>query len=52
MISTVRVTKNDDLEECDSILEIGHCLGQMGLSEDFSIRVSNCHSDGKRHNTS
>jgi len=26
MISTVRLARNDDLEACDSILQIGHLL--------------------------
>ena len=32
MISTIRLVGNDDLEACDSILQIGHLLGCNGVN--------------------
>ena len=56
MVSTVKLTRNGDLEACDGILKIGDELQffqkyaifsfVMGFSEDFSVRTLKCCSDG------
>ena len=45
--STKRKAVNGDSEMCDSISQIGHGLGLIGLREDFTVRTSKCHSDDK-----
>ena len=44
---TIRKAVNDDSEVCDSISQIGHFLGFIGLREDFTVRTLKCHSDDK-----
>ena len=46
---TIRKAVNDDLEMCDSISQIGHFLGFIGLRENFTVRAPNCCCDYKHH---
>ena len=39
---TIRKAVNDDSEMCDSISQIGHVLGLIGLRENFTVRAPNC----------
>ena len=48
---TIRKAVNDDSEMCDSISQIGHVLGLIGLRENFTVRASNCCCDDKHHRT-
>ena len=40
---------NDDLKMCDSIPQIGHVLGFLGLRENFTVRAPKCFCDYKQH---
>ena len=42
---------NDDSEICDSVSQIGHVLGLIGLRENFTVRARNCCCDDKHHKT-
>ena len=48
---TIRKAANDDSEMCDSISQIGHVLGLIGLRENFTVRAPNCCCDNKHHRT-
>ena len=48
---TIRKAVNDDSEMCDSISQIGHVLGLIGLTENLTIRAPNCCCDDKHHRT-
>ena len=48
---TKRKAVNDLSEMCDSISQISHVLGLIGLRENFKVRASNCCSDDKHHET-
>ena len=48
---TIRKAVNDDSEMCDSISQIGHVLGLIGVRENFTVRASNCCCDDKHHRT-
>ena len=49
---TIRKAVNDDSEICDSISEIGHVLGLIGLRENFTVTAPNCCCDYLTHKTS
>ena len=40
---------NDDSEMCDTISQIGHVLGLIGLRENLTVRAPNCCCDHKHH---
>ena len=42
MTSTIRPTKNDDLEERNRILKNSHLWVVIGLSKDFTVRSPKC----------
>ena len=46
---TIRKAVNDDSEMCDTISQIGHVLGLIGLRENFTVRAPNCRCDDKHH---
>ena len=46
---TIRKAVNDDSEMC--ISQIGHVLGLIGLTENFTVRAPNCCCDDKHHRT-
>ena len=48
---TIRKAVNGDSEMCDSISEIGHVLGLIGLMENFNVIASKCRSDVKHPKT-
>ena len=48
---TIRKAGNDDSEMCESISQIGHVLGLIGLRENFTVRAPNCCCDNKHHRT-
>ena len=48
---TIRKAVNDDLEIFESIPQIGHVLGLIGLSKNFTVRPLNCCCDNKHHKT-
>ena len=48
---TIRKAVNGDSEMCDSISQIAHVLGLIGLRENFTVRAPNCCCDDKRHKT-
>ena len=48
---TIRKAVNGVSEMCDSISQIGHVLGLMGLRENFTVRALNCWCDDKHHKT-
>ena len=48
---TIRKAVNDDSEMCDSISQIGHVLGRIGLRENFTVRAPNYCCDDKHHTT-
>ena len=48
---TIRIAVNGDSEMCDSISQIGHVLGLVGLRENFTVRAPNCCCDDKKHKT-
>ena len=47
--STKRKAVNGDSEMCDSISQIGHVLGLIGLRENFTVRAPNCCCNDKHH---
>ena len=47
----IRKAGNDDSEMCESISQIGHVLGLIGLRENFTVRAPNCCCDDKHHRT-
>ena len=49
--STKRKNVNGDSEMCDSISQIGHVLGLIGLRENFTVRAPNCCCDDQHHRT-
>ena len=49
--STKRKAVNGDSEMCDSISQIGHVLGLIGLRENFTVRAPNGCCDDKHHRT-
>ena len=48
---TIRKAVNNDSEMCDSISQIGHVLGLIGVRENFTVRAPNCCWDDKHHRT-
>ena len=48
---TIRKAVNDDSEMCDTISQIGHVLGFIGLRENFTVRAPNFCWDDKHHRT-
>ena len=48
---TIRKAVNDDSEMCDSISQIGHVLGFIGLRENFTVRAPNYCCHDKHHRT-
>ena len=48
---TIRKAVNGDSEMCDSISEIGHVLGLIGLMENFNVIASKCRCDDKHPKT-
>ena len=48
---TIRKGRNDDSEMCESICQIGHVLGLIGLRENFTVGAPNCCCDDKQHRT-
>ena len=46
---TIRKAGNNDSQMCDSISQIGHVLGLIGLRENFTVRAPNCCWDDKHH---
>ena len=46
---TIRKAVNDDSEMCDTISQIGHVLGLIGLRENLTVRAPNCCCDDKHH---
>ena len=49
---TIRETVNGDSEMYDSISQVGHVLGLMGLRENFTVTAPNCCCGDKHHKTS
>ena len=48
---TIRKAVNDDSEVCDSISQLGHVLGFIGLRENFTVRAPNYCCHDKHHRT-
>ena len=48
---TISKAINGHSEMCDSISQIGHVLGLIGLTENFTVRAPNCCCDDKHHKT-
>ena len=48
---TIRKAVNNDSEMCDSISQIAHVLGLIGVRENFTVRAPNCCCDDKHHRT-
>ena len=42
---------NDNSEMCDRISQIGHGLGRIGLTENFTVRAPSCCWDDKDQRT-
>ena len=52
MISPLWLIKNDDLEKCDSIFQIGHLLGCNEVQWEFYCNSFKCRSYDKHSKTS
>ena len=49
---TTGLAENSTFEACDSISQIGHVLGLIGLRENFTVRAPNCCCDDSTYKTS